>query len=554
MNDTGKKLTLVVAAIAMSAANAAEIRISSDGTTRFVEDYMQTDDGVKLYTLAVAPAGAGTCPIVIGRTPYVKDVRVDMEKWVAEQREFTDRGYSRVFQHCRGSGMSSGKRVPYEGERADGLALLEYARKLPWYGGEIYLTGSSYNATAHFAYLDTNPPDVKGASLIVQDVNRYNIVFRNGFFKAGLQGSWFLKEFMKKDKSLVRNKSETFAGFPLADFARRYWGFDVPALTCAMRHPRPDDPFWRSSEPGSGAEYRNAMLKSSMPVLLKTALYDIYTEGVCDMWRELPPERRAQCALLIDAYGHPGRPPEKPESEFMVFPGGSRRDEGVEALDWFDSIRGGRPCPNAPRGKTRYYALWENAWHEVDALADGAREVRMRLGDGERSYVYDPKRPLPEFPGSGGICFGGMQAQPQPGFRDDVLSFVLPTIGERIDVRGRMEAELSAASDCEDTCFYVRVSVDKGDGRWLLLRDDIKSLAFDVPYVPGSRRTLRFRFADHAFRLDRGDRLRIDVSSANSQFAPHPNTAGSTFAETKPRVARNKVFAEGSSLILHALP
>ena len=101
MNDTGKKLTLVVAAIAMSAANAAEIRISSDGTTRFVEDYMQTDDGVKLYTLAVAPAGAGTCPIVIGRTPYVKDVRVDMEKWVAEQREFTDRGYSRVFQHCR---------------------------------------------------------------------------------------------------------------------------------------------------------------------------------------------------------------------------------------------------------------------------------------------------------------------------------------------------------------------------------------------------------------------------------------------------------------------
>ena len=87
-----------------------------------------------------------------------------------------------------------------------------------------------------------------------------------------------------------------------------------------------------------------------------------------------------------------------------------------------------------------------------------------------------------------------------------------------------------------------------------LLRDDIKSLAFDVPYVPGSRRTLRFRFADHAFRLDRGDRLRIDVSSANSQFAPHPNTAGRTFAETKPRVARNKVFAEGSSLILHALP
>ena len=178
--------------------------------------------------------------------------------------------------------------------------------------------------------------------------------------------------------------------------------------------------------------------------------------------------------------------------------------------------------------------------------------MRLALGDGERTYVYDPLSPLPEFPGSGGICFGGMQVQPPPGFRDDVLSFMLPEITGRIDVRGRMEAELAVESDCEDTCFYVRISVDKGDGRWLLLRDDIKSLAFDSPYVPGERRTLRFRFADHAFRLDKGNRLRVDVSSACSQFAPHPNTAGKAFAETKPRIAKNKVFAAASTLVMHA--
>ena len=552
--DMHIKAILSSMAIVASAANAAEVRISADGSTRFIEDFMKTDDGAELYTLAIAPAGTGTYPVVVSRTPYASTKRVDLDKWIAspEQRKFIERGYSRVSQHCRGSGASTGGRVPYENERADGLALLEYTRKLPWYGGEIYLSGASYSATAHFSYLDTDPPDVKGAWLIVQDVNRYNIVFRNGFFKIGLQGSWFIKEYMKNDKSLVRNASETFAGFPLEGFARRYWGFDVPALTCAIRHPRPNDSFWNSQEPGSGVEYRNAILKSSMPILLKTALYDIYTEGVCDMWREMPPERRAQCALLIDAYGHPGRPPEKPESEFMVFPGGARLDEGVEAVDWFDSIRSGKPCANAPRGKTRYYALWENAWCETDAIEDGAREVRLALGEGERTYVYNPLRPLPEFPGSGGICFGGMQAQPPPGLRDDVLSFILPEVGKRIDVRGRMEAELAVESDCEDTCFYVRVSVDKGDGTWLLLRDDIKSLAFDSPYVPGERRTLRFRFADHAFRLDSGDRLRVDVSSACSQFAPHPNTAGRAFTETKPRIAKNKVFAASSALVLHA--
>ena len=36
---------------------------------------------------------------------------------------------------------------------------------------------SSYSATTHWACLDTNPPDVKGADLSVQDVNRYNIKF-----------------------------------------------------------------------------------------------------------------------------------------------------------------------------------------------------------------------------------------------------------------------------------------------------------------------------------------------------------------------------------------
>ena len=117
-----------------------------------------------------------------------------------------------------------------------------------------------------------------------------------------------------------------------------------------------------------------------------------------------------------------------------------------------------------------------------------------------------------------------------------------------------MEAELSVSSDCEDTCFYIRLSVDKGDGNWILLRDDITSIAYDSPYKIGERRLLRFRFADHAFRLSKGDRLRVDVASANSQFAPHPNVAGAAFAVKSPRVANNTVYADDSRIIIHATP
>ena len=447
--------------------------------------------------------------------------------------------------------MSEGRRVPYEHEREDGLALLDFVRRLPWYDGEIFLAGGSYLASVHWAYLDANPPDVKGASLQVQDANRYGICYRNGFFKAGLHGDWFLSEYWKTDHGLPRNRQVRFSDFPLIDFSTRYWGRPEPALDNVFAHPRPDDPFWASGQAGSGASYRQALLKSTMPVLLKTGFYDIYTEGVCDMWRELPADRRANCALLIDAYDHGGSLGRELKGTLGEFPGGSRADEAVGDLDWFDSIRSGAPCPRAPKGRMRYYALWENAWHEEPELRDGSRRVVCRLGTGVRGYVYDPERPLPVFPGSGGINFGGMRLQPEPGFRDDVLSYLLPPVAERLDVRGRMTAELTVASDCEDTCFYARVSVRKRDGRWYLLRDDITSILFQsADYRPGEKTKVRFRFADHAFRLEPGDVLRMDVASACSQFAPHANVKGPQFKIRHPKVAQNRVFGDGSELIL----
>ena len=521
---------------------------------QWFEEFVPMADGAKLYTIGVAPAASGKFPIVVFRSPYVKERRVDMAQWEMERRTYTSRGYACVLQHCRGCGMSEDDWVPYESERADGLALLEFVRKLPWYNGEIFLAGSSYTASTHYSYLNTNPPDVKGAALTAQDANRYNICYRNGFFKIALTGSWFKKSYKKKNRSIRRNRSVDYRQFPLADFPVRYWGVNEPSFDSVLTHPRADDPFWSSGEPGSGADFRDAMLKSTMPVLLKTSFYDIYTDGVCAMWREMPPSRRANCSLVIDASNHSGRREAFPAGMVSDFPGGARLEANAEAVDWFDSIRSRKASTNAPPGQVRYYALWENAWRTEPELADGSRKVCLKLGEGVRRCIYDPLRDPPEFPGSGGICFGGMQIQPPPENRDDVITFVLPPLAERLDVRGRMEAELSVASDCEDSSFYIRVCVDKGDGKWLLLRDDIASLAYDAPYVPGTRRRLRYRFADHAFRLEKGDRLRVDVSGASKHFAPHPNVAGEAFRVKTPRVAHNQVFADESKLVLFAQP
>ena len=519
---------------------------------RWFEEMVPMKDGTRLYTYGTLPPEGEKRGIVLVRTPYVAEKPANMPAYAYEHRVALARGYAYVHQHVRGTGMSEGDWIPYEDERADGLATLEWLRRLPHYNGEIFLNGGSYRSSVHWSYLGTNPPDVKGAVLNVQDVNRYNIIYRNGFFKIGLHGGWFVSGYKKKNKSLPRDKSVTLSDFPLAAFSRRYWGEDVPAFDNVIRHPRPDDPFWRSHEPGSGVDYLNALNDSTMPILLRTSHYDIFTDGVCEMWRSMTPERRAKCAFLIDACDHSGRRAEWTKGTRGEFPGGARDEVGISNLDWYDYCRTGKPCEKAPLGRVRYYALWENEWKEDTELADGARELRLPLGEGARTWTYDPKRRAPSFPGSGGICFGGMQLQKEPNFRDDVVSFVLPPMEEQVDVRGRMTAELAVSSDCEDTCFYVRVNVKKDDGKWYLLRDDITSLSFaGGKYEPGTERKLVYRFPDHAFRLEKGDVLRVDVASACGHFAPHPNVAGDAFACAEPKIAHNTVFPERSFLVLY---
>ena len=73
---------------------------------------------------------------------------------------------------------------------------------------------------------------VKGAALYVQEVNRYNVAYRNGFFKAGFHGGWFVKGYRKKDKSLSRNSKVTFADIPLADFSRQSTRQPLRGIIC----------------------------------------------------------------------------------------------------------------------------------------------------------------------------------------------------------------------------------------------------------------------------------------------------------------------------------
>ena len=166
-------------------------------------------DNAELFTVICLPDKCGKYPTVIFRNPYVDaDERLSEDEICAKKAtdcaRWLEHGYAVVFQHCRGRGKSSGDCVPYIFEREDGLFLQEWIREQSFYNGELYLCGSSYTSSVHFV---TAPfaDDIKGAVLQVQDCERYNCNYRNGFYKIGLHGDWYVN--MYKRKSIPTKKN-----------------------------------------------------------------------------------------------------------------------------------------------------------------------------------------------------------------------------------------------------------------------------------------------------------------------------------------------------------
>ena len=521
-------------------------------------------DGVSLYTLVQIPEGrdpGDRLPIVLKRNPYVsKDV--DLGFFRGEDTH----GYAVVTQHCRGCGRSGGDCVPYDFERADGLDTLDWIRAQPFYCGEIYLFGVSYLSSVHFAYLDTNPPDVKGAVLCVQDTERYNCVFRNGVYKIGLAGCWSLGMFRKNtptdaEKPIV---PEMFRTLPLAGMTRHVFGEPAPAIEESFRHPESGDPYWAS--PAGGSDYRRALSASTMPVLLVTSFYDIYTQGILEMWDRLPAERRANCALLVTPFDHDFNPsPDRKFPEGCGFPDG-RLADAIPAFDynWFDAVRGGRLHGLVHPGETTFYRLFEDRWHSAPRVADGPREFRLHLNTGRKldaspcepaeiRYRYNPFAPA-SFPG--GVCnnFGGMLPQDPPNSRFDIVSFVSGPLAVDTVFEGGIECELHVRSEAPDTGFYVRVDLVR-DGVALSLRDDICHLRhFHPDYEPGAEAVIRFLMAPHSFLARKGDCIRVDVSSScMPHFVPHTNRAGLYCDQTGADPTVNTILTGKSFLVLHAL-
>jgi len=502
-------------------------------------------NGADLFTLVCLPKKEGKFPTVIFRSPYVSATQDQEEQAIAEDclveyQPYVAAGYAVVLQHCRGCGKSSGDCIPYINEREDGLFLHEWIRRQPFYNGELLLCGSSYRSEVHFV---TAPfaDDIKGALLRVKDTERYTANYRNGFYKMGLHGRWYVGVYKKKTMPEKNYTPESFHTLPLIDFSKQVFGEEVESFDEILKHPDPKDDFWLTRF--GGIESRNAVEHANIPILLITGHYDIFNGGIHRMWRELKSETKKKSALVIHPFGHKCRG----EVEPINFENGTFQNEYPNyAIKWMDYVLGKGEAP-FPTGKITYYKLFENTWCSDD-FEQPRDSLKFGLGEGEVSYRYDPADPA-SFKGGLSTNFGGNAWQDPPNLRSDIITLYTEAFREDTFVKGQMKARLKVKSDCEDTCFYMRLSLCKEQGDYGL-RDDINQISnFCADYVPSSEIDMDFSFDEHAFVIRKGEKIRIDISSsAFPHYVRHTNNKGLFSMQTDTKIALNTVILGDSYL------
>ena len=506
--------------------------------------YMQAQDA-KLFTVLCLPNATGKFPTVIMRSPYVEYAEKGSEEEAIERvismhKPFIENGYAVVYQHCRGCGKSEGDFIPYAYERADGLALQQWVREQDFYNGELYLCGGSYTATVHFA---TAPfaPDIKGAVFNKQDCNRYNNSYRNGVYRIGYW-NWLANMYKKKSQMQRNCTPETYNILPFSDFTKAVFGEEIASFNERIRHPEKTDAYWQTVAP----ESQNCIKTANIPILLTVGFYDLYTGGVFAMWDSMPEQTKAKSAFVVHPYDHSGLYNYQP----VRFEKGMISEQfGDYQVRWFNAIRGIEP-PFVPTGKVTYYPSFGNGWR-TDDFATPQKQKTLPLGDGEKSYAYDPSDPAP-FRGGLSINYGGTDWQDPPNSRQDIISVFTPAFEKDTLIQGKMHAKLRVKSSCEDTCFYMRVSLAKEEGAYGL-RDDIQKISnIRTDYTPNDEVELDFHFDEHAFVVKKGEKLRVDISSsAFPMFVRHTNNKGLFSEQTTTQVAINTVLLNKSTLTFY---
>ena len=517
------------------------------------EAFAALRDGTKLAANVFKPSGSGPWPVVISRTPYLKDGRADHPEdaiRLAEQgKRYTDAGFVFVLQDVRGKGRSEGFYAAFENDIEDGYDSVEWAAKQPWSNGQVGITGGSALGITSNAAAMAAPPHLKAAYVVVAPYDNLQNSYMGGVLKekdtlGWLKGQGVSEEVLDKSRARVT-----------------------------------DDVIWNRAAMSTNRKY------IKIPIFNVGGWYDIFNHGNISNFEYLQNQgakgARGNQKLMMGPFGHGSL------SGDLAYPGSDRLSlGGDQEIRWFDYwLKGidngimdeppvsyfmmGPARTGAYSAKNRILtaANWPPAYRAVNYYlgADNSLSTKApRANDAKRSYKFDPANPVTTFGGANLTFDRGPQDQRQVGTRQDYLRFQTPVLDRDLIISGPVKVELYGATDGLDTDFMAKLVDVYPDGYEALVLDaPIRAryrngrMPDDVKFMtPGAPELLTIDLWSTAITLEKGHRLAVHITSSNSpRFEVNSNTGEAPGIRLlKPRVAINSIYMDASHPSALVLP
>lgn len=523
-----------------------------------IEEVMTLRDGTKLAANVFKPAGQGPWPVVLSRTPYLKDGRIDpkqdpkgeknRQRLVEQAKRYTDAGYVFVMQDVRGKGRSQGFYAAFENDIDDGYDAVEWAAAQPWSNGKVGMTGGSALGITSMAAAMAAPPHLKAAYIVVNPADRLAYSYPGGVLK---------------DKDTVGWLRQQGTSEEVLDTVRRR------AL---------DDVSWNRVSVAANRKYVR------IPILHVGGWYDIFNGGTVENFEFLQNQgadgARGNQKLVMGPFGH------GPLSGDLEYPGADRLTVGGDQeLRWFDHwlkgaengimdeppvsyfmMAGAEKGQYSPKNRLVKSANWPPAYREVryyPAPDHGLSTRTPAAGEARLSYRFDPANPVPTYGGANLTFERGPEDQRQVGERQDYLRFQTPPLDRDVVVAGPVKVELYGATDGPDTDFMAKLVDVYPDGYEALvldapirarfrngrMPDDIRAM------TPGAPEKMVIDMWPTAITFEKGHRIALHITSSNApRFDVNPNTGEGPGGQAKPRVAVNSVYMDAAHPTALVLP
>jgi predicted acyl esterase len=527
----------ISAAQTAPASQSAAAPTSAPALPPHQEVFMPMRDGTVLAANVFLPDGKGPWPVVLERTPYLKDGA--LMNAMGGVTRYTSRGYAFVLQDVRGKGHSKGFYSAFSDDIPDGYDTVEWIAKQPWSNGKIGITGASaMGITSNMAAIAA-PPHLTAAYVIVAPQDRSDYEYPGGVLKEKDSVGW------------TKGQGET------GEQIQRIYDGEIDSVL-ARRN-----------------DMRQGLAFIRIPIFNVGGWYDIFNNGNIANFTWLQNHgaagARGNQKLYMGPFGH------GPLSGDLAYPGADNMlatsDQELRWWDyWLKGVDNGimdeppvhvlmmasaRKGAYSPKNRMMAFANWPPASREVRyyPTTDHSLSTKAPGAEGTKiSYRFDPAHPVPTVGGANLTFERGPMDQRAIPARPDYLRFETPVLDKDVAIAGHVAVEVWGATDGPDTDFMAKLVDVYPDGYEALVLDGPIRARYRAGRMPDQVRMmtpnapakLTIDMWNTAITFEKGHRIELAITSSNApRFEVNRNNGAPPGDTTTPaRIATNTVYMD----------